>query len=95
MRHGPGPNPPPSEITPREVYLVGRRLLKGLAGLARVAAAAPDSAAVLACVHFSWQVKAGWREPAIYAVLLAVLPGWRLLRWRRRTVAVRVARPAG
>jgi sulfoxide reductase heme-binding subunit YedZ len=41
-------------------------------------------AAVLGCVHFWWQVKADWREPAAYAAILAVLLGWRVLRARRR-----------
>jgi len=52
-------------------------------------------AAVLGCVHFWWQVKADWREPAVYAVLLAGLLGWRLLRARRRTGAVPAAGLAG
>ena len=52
-------------------------------------------AAVLGCTHFWWQVKADWREPAVYAALLAGLLGWRLLRARRRTVAVTAARAAG
>ena len=37
-------------------------------------------AAALGCVHFWWQVKADIREPLLYALLLAVLLGWR---WRR------------
>ena len=41
-------------------------------------------AAVLGCTHFWWQVKADWREPALYAACLALLLGWRLRRaWRR------------
>jgi len=51
-------------------------------------------AAVLGCTHFWWQVKADWREPAVYAALLAALLGWRLLRSRRRTLAVPATRPA-
>jgi sulfoxide reductase heme-binding subunit YedZ len=39
-------------------------------------------AAILACLHFWWQVKADIREPALYAGLLALLLGWRL--WNRR-----------
>jgi sulfoxide reductase heme-binding subunit YedZ len=41
-------------------------------------------AAILGCAHFWWQVKADWREPALYATLLAVLLAWRLRRARRR-----------
>ena len=42
-------------------------------------------AAILACVHFWWQVKADVREPLVYAAVLAALLGWRLLdRARRR-----------
>ena len=41
-------------------------------------------AAVLGCTHFWWQVKADWREPALYAAGLALLLGWRLRRARRR-----------
>jgi sulfoxide reductase heme-binding subunit YedZ len=41
-------------------------------------------AAIAGCVHFWWQVKADWREPAVYAVLLAVLLAWRVRRARRR-----------
>jgi sulfoxide reductase heme-binding subunit YedZ len=47
-------------------------------------------AAILACVHFWWQVKADIREPAVYAGLLALLLGWRLLN-RRRGPARRAA----
>ena len=39
-------------------------------------------AAILGCVHFWWQVKADWREPLVYASVLAVLLGWRLRRAR-------------
>ena len=48
-------------------------------------------AAILGCVHFWWQVKADWREPALYAAVLAALLGWRALRGRRRTVAATAA----
>jgi sulfoxide reductase heme-binding subunit YedZ len=41
-------------------------------------------AAILGCVHFWWQVKADWREPAVYAVMLAVLFAWRIRRARGR-----------
>jgi sulfoxide reductase heme-binding subunit YedZ len=39
-------------------------------------------AAILGCVHFWWQVKADWREPLVYASILAVLLAWRLRRAR-------------
>jgi sulfoxide reductase heme-binding subunit YedZ len=41
-------------------------------------------AAIPGCVHFWWQVKADWREPAVYAVVLAVLLAWRVRRARGR-----------
>jgi sulfoxide reductase heme-binding subunit YedZ len=41
-------------------------------------------AAILACTHFYWQVKADIREPLVYILVLAVLLGWRLYRYRRR-----------
>ena len=34
--------------------------------------------AALAVLHFWWIVKSDWREPALYAGLLALLLGWRL-----------------
>jgi sulfoxide reductase heme-binding subunit YedZ len=49
-------------------------------------------AAVLGCVHFWWQVKADIREPALYAALLALLLGWRLLRRRRGPARVAAKR---
>jgi sulfoxide reductase heme-binding subunit YedZ len=48
-------------------------------------------AAILGCVHFWWQVKADWREPAVYAALLSILLGWRVLRSRRRRMTVAAA----
>jgi sulfoxide reductase heme-binding subunit YedZ len=42
-------------------------------------------AAMLGCVHFWWQVKADWREPLAYAVVLAGLLVWRVRRARRAT----------
>lgn len=46
------------------------------------------AAAILGCTHFWWQVKADWREPAVYAALLALLLGWRIRRaWQRRAPA--------
>ena len=44
-------------------------------------------AAILGCVHFWWQVKADIREPLVYAGILTVRLGWRLLRSRRRRIA--------
>jgi len=41
-------------------------------------------AAILGCTHFWWQVKADWREPAVYALLLLLLLGWRARRSRQR-----------
>jgi sulfoxide reductase heme-binding subunit YedZ len=54
------------------------------------------AAAVLGCVHFWWQVKADWREPAAHAALLLLLLAWRVRRaqLRRRTAAT-VATRAG
>ncbi|MGY1457479.1 MULTISPECIES: protein-methionine-sulfoxide reductase heme-binding subunit MsrQ [unclassified Luteimonas] len=43
--------------------------------------------AALAVLHFWWVVKSDLREPLLYAVILATLLGWRLVRWRRRTAA--------
>jgi sulfoxide reductase heme-binding subunit YedZ len=44
-------------------------------------------AAILGCVHYWWQVKADWREPLLYAAILALLLGWRLRRARARRTA--------
>lgn len=38
--------------------------------------------AILGTWHFWWQVKADTREPMLYAFVLAVLLGWRILRAR-------------
>jgi sulfoxide reductase heme-binding subunit YedZ len=43
-------------------------------------------AAILGCTHFWWQVKADWREPAVYALALLLLLGWRIRRARQRSV---------
>ncbi|TJZ77457.1 sulfite oxidase heme-binding subunit YedZ [Chitiniphilus eburneus] len=45
--------------------------------------------AILAVLHFWWLVKRDITEPAIYAVVLAMLLGWRIDAWqrRRRTLA--------
>lgn len=49
--------------------------------------------AVLAVLHFWWIVKSDIREPLLYAVILALLLGWRGWRWwrRRRAQAARAA----
>lgn len=46
---------------------------------------------VLAVLHFWWLVKSDIREPALYAGILTVLLGWRLVRRlsQRRTAAAR------
>lgn len=44
-------------------------------------------AALLGVVHYWWQVKADIREPAVYAAVLAVLLGYRVLRKIRRKPA--------
>jgi sulfoxide reductase heme-binding subunit YedZ len=40
-------------------------------------------AAILGCWHYWWQVKADWREPLVYSLVLALLLAWRLRRWQR------------
>lgn len=49
-------------------------------------------AAILGCWHFWWQVKADWREPLLYAVILAALLAWRWRRARRLRPASPVVR---
>jgi sulfoxide reductase heme-binding subunit YedZ len=44
-------------------------------------------AAILGIAHFWWQVKADWREPLVYALVLAGLLGWRVHRARRRAAS--------
>ena len=46
--------------------------------------------AILAVLHFWWIVKSDYREPLLYAAVLAVLLSWRL--WKR--LAARRGRPA-
>ncbi|MET0986276.1 MAG: protein-methionine-sulfoxide reductase heme-binding subunit MsrQ [Steroidobacteraceae bacterium] len=41
--------------------------------------------AILGVWHYWWQVKADFREPLIYAVLVSVLLGWRVYAARRRS----------
>lgn len=42
--------------------------------------------AILAVLHFWWMVKADTREPAIYAVILAILLGYRLFFYIKRKI---------
>ena len=46
-------------------------------------------ATALGVWHYWWQVKKDIREPMIYAVLAAILLGWRLWRWQRQRTAPR------
>ena len=48
-------------------------------------------AAILGCMHFWWQVKADWREPAVYTALLLGLLAWRVHRARRRRTSTAAA----
>ena len=53
---------------------------------------------VLAVLHFWWLVKSDIREPALYAAILAVLLGWRVVkawRTRRATTLTPASRTAG
>jgi len=52
-------------------------------------------AAILGCIHFWWQVKADWREPAVYAAALLLLLAWRVRRARLRSPAAAGTRAAG
>jgi methionine sulfoxide reductase heme-binding subunit len=48
--------------------------------------------AILGVLHFWWLTRADYREPMLYAVILAVLLGWRVVtRWSWK---LRVLRPA-
>jgi sulfoxide reductase heme-binding subunit YedZ len=47
--------------------------------------------AALAVWHFYWQVKRDVREPLLYLGVLALLLGYRLVRWRARAAAAAVA----
>jgi sulfoxide reductase heme-binding subunit YedZ len=54
--------------------------------------------AALGVLHYWKMLKLGWREPLLYAAILAVLLGWRV--WRRwqsrlRSAALRPAAAAG
>ena len=52
--------------------------------------------AALAVLHFWWIVKSDWREPALYAGILALLLGWRVWKAleRRRAATAAGARVA-
>lgn len=41
---------------------------------------------VLGLVHFFMAVKLDWREPLVYALIVAALLGWRIVENRRRAV---------
>ena len=50
------------------------------------------AAALLGSIHFLWQVKADWREPALYIAAYAALMAWR---WWKRPGRQRKASTAG
>ena len=43
--------------------------------------------ALLGLVHFFMAVKLDWREPLVYALVVAALLGWRVIEARRRANA--------
>lgn len=47
--------------------------------------------AALAVLHFWWIVKSDWREPALYAGILALLLGWRVWKALQRRASTRNA----
>ena len=47
--------------------------------------------AILGVIHFWWQTKADYREALVYAVILSLLLGFRLIDWRARTTRRRNA----
>ena len=51
--------------------------------------------AVLAVLHFWWLVKSDLREPLLYAVILAILLGWRIVRGRTPQARPRPRASAG
>ena len=51
--------------------------------------------AVLAVLHFWWVVKSDLREPLLYAVILALLLGWRVMRRRKPQARLRPRASAG
>src|SRR6185437_16609086 len=48
--------------------------------------------AVLGVWHYYWQVKRDVREPLLYVAILAVLLGYRYVRWLRQRARSREAR---
>ena len=52
-------------------------------------------AAILGVWHYWWQVKLDIAEPLVYAVILALLLGFRLLKTHRRSGILPRRRPAG
>ena len=66
-----------------------RRLGRGWARLHRLV----YPVAVLAVLHFWWIVKSDIREPLLYATILALLLGWRALRWLRDRRAAPAPQP--
>ncbi len=46
---------------------------------------------ILGVLHFLWLVKADITEPAIYALVLSILLGYRIVRYRRRRASQAVA----
>ena len=49
-------------------------------------------AGVLACLHLMWQARSDVGEALVYTVFMAVLLGWRVTRYRRRSL--RAIKPA-
>ena len=50
--------------------------------------------AIFGVWHYWWQVKQDISEPRIYAVILAVLLGWRLWKyWQRRRAPTSTSAP--
>jgi sulfoxide reductase heme-binding subunit YedZ len=50
-------------------------------------------AGVLGVIHYFLMIKAGYREAALYAGILALLLGWRLFARHRRRAAKRAGSP--
>lgn len=87
-----------ADLTKRPYVLVGAGALLLLAALAATSTAgwrrrlgwrwqalhrAVYPAAILVCWHFWWQVKKDLTEPLVYALILAALLAWRLVRHLR------------
>ncbi len=93
-----------SELAKRPYILIGSLALLGMLPLALTSTSAMMrrlgrqwqrlhrlvyAVAVLALWHFWWQTRAALREPLLYALILAVLLGWRL--WQRARVTSKSA----